>query len=96
MFDGKLMSFNGPLPPFQEASLIPAVKPDLTSLTIQDMLDRTANYPSSNGHFFPKINFQNPPDADKSKTQVFVPPPTGTTQSSSPGRSGTPGRNPNY
>lgn len=74
--DGKLMSFNGPLPPFREDLLTGTLKPDFNALVTQETLDRTANLPSANENFFPKPpQRRDPPAADRPNVKVFVPPP---------------------
>jgi len=53
-FDGVLMTFNGPLPPFRD--LVPAtgaVTFDMTAINLQEVLDRTAIHPGALKHFFP-------------------------------------------
>jgi len=95
-FDGSLMSFNGPLPPFREDLLVGGLKPDLSSLVLQETLDRTVNYPSANLNFFPPIKIKLAPDVIREETGTFVPPPTGTGRPVSPSRNGLPGRNGNY
>lgn len=94
--DGKLMSFNGPLPPFREDMLVGKLRPDFHSLANQETLDRTANSPSANLRFFPPIKVQSPPDAVRQDTTTFVPPPTSTGKPVSPSPTGRPGRNGNY
>ncbi len=70
-FDGKLMTFNGPLPPFRE-DLLTGLKPDLTPITTQNTLDRTVNYPGPLANFFPPAT-NPPPPVDKTKPIIFVP-----------------------
>lgn len=74
-FDGKLMTFNGPLPPFREDLLGFGLKPDFQGLVTQETLDRTANHPGALGQFFPQTNNDQPPPADKTNPTIFVPPP---------------------
>jgi hypothetical protein len=93
--EGKLMSFNGPLPPFEEGLLTGKLKPDFNALVTQDSLDRTANFPSANERFFPPIT-KSPPDATRQNTNTFVPPPGSTSKPVSPSSNGRPGRNGNY
>lgn len=96
--DGKLMAFNGPLPPFRESELVAEnLKPDYQMLLQQESFNRTANYPSANLRFFPPIQTQPPPpEAVRPETIVVVPPPTNTPRPVRPSPSGRPGRNGNY
>ncbi len=73
--EGKLMTFNGPLPPFREDLLTGGLKPDFTGLVTQETLDRTANHPGALSTFFKTANKTPPPVVDKTNPQIFVPPP---------------------
>lgn len=102
-FDGVLVNFNGPLPPFREDRVILGLMPDFNALALQETLDRTANHPSANLNFFPPVTGRNPSDGNKGDTQIFVAPVTTPTQPSPPGRgssgggnSGFPDRPPNF
>ncbi len=95
--DGKLMSFNGPLPPFRESELLAGnLEPNFDARMIQRSFDRTANHPSANLRFFPPIQVQSPPDATRPETLIVVPPPTNTQRPVSPSPTGRPGRSGNY
>ena len=88
--DGKLMSFNGPMPGFAEERLAPALRPSMIDTRQFDLFERGQNLPSSIGHFFPQIE---PPDrgpVDRSKQQVFVPPPQNRPPTVRPPRHQTP------
>lgn len=73
--EGKLMTFNGPLPPFREDLLAGILKPDFNALATQETLDRTANQPAALGHFFPQVKKDPPSPVDKTNPVTFVPPP---------------------
>jgi hypothetical protein len=75
--EGKLMTFNGPLPPFREDLLTGSLKPDLNALNTQETLERTANQPGALNNFFPPVHHSSSP-ADKSNPKIFVPPPVQT------------------
>ncbi len=54
MFDGKLMTFNGPLPGLPETMLgLPLL--DMRDLGAIDSAERVLNSPSGIGHFFPEV-----------------------------------------
>ncbi len=72
--NGILMNFNGPMPGYDEATLLQQrntpLGPNVPDLSIFDSLNRTQNSPSAIKKFFPDVI---PP-----KTKVNVPPPSGT------------------
>lgn len=72
--DGKLMTFNGKLPPFREDLLTGNLKPDFNGLATQESFDRTANQPGAYQNFFPPPG-STPPPVDKPNPKIFVPPP---------------------
>lgn len=74
-FEGKLMTFNGPLPPFREDLLNGALKPNFNALATQETLDRTANQPGALGTFFQQTPNNPPPPVIPPNTQINVPPP---------------------
>ena len=81
MFDGKLMTFNGPLPGIPEKLLgLPLL--DMKDLGTAESIDRVINSPSGIQHFFPELP-QTPPKATPLPTTPFpatpvpaTPPPT--------------------
>lgn len=70
-YDGKLMTFNGPMPGFAEEKLAPTLAPAAVDTHQFDILERGQNLPSSISHFFPVIK----EPVDKTDPRVFVPPP---------------------
>ena len=90
--EGKLMTFNGPLPPFRDLLPPPGnLKLDLTSINLQEVLDRTVNHPSGVQNFFPNRPANQPPPVNRSNPNVFVPRPQQIPQNQTTGRT-----RPNY
>ena len=82
MFDGKLMTFNGPLPGIPEKMLgLPLL--DMRDLGSLDAAERVLNSPSGIGHFFPDPTPKPTPKERKEATPVpatptpvpYTPPP---------------------
>jgi hypothetical protein len=66
--EGRLMSFNGPMPGFEDRQIGggPALTLDLSQLDIIRTMEIGTNLPSSNLHFFP-------PDIDRNKRDAKAP-----------------------
>ncbi len=74
--EGKLMTFNGPLPPFIDTQLPGStLKLDLTTINLQEVLERTANHPGAGLQFFPPPPDNPPPPIDRTNPFVIVPRP---------------------
>jgi hypothetical protein len=72
-FDGVLMTFNGPLPPFREGLLKTGLVLDLSQVQLQETLERTANHPNANQNFYPEDKHE---VKEEKKNDVVPPTPT--------------------
>lgn len=87
-FEGKLVTFNGIMPGFEEKEIVVEQELPQFDLRYFEVLQRTQNLPSAIEHFFPTPD---PQPVDRKDSKVFVPPPTQTP--SGPGRGNGGGNN---